>query len=96
MPAEVVLRVDPATAKAYEEASPEEKERARSAFERSLAEQREKARAAAAAELIRVMNDMAREARARGLTPEILEEILNEAPPSDETSVGKSDEGASA
>ncbi len=74
----VVLRVDPATARAYREASEEEKERARFAFALALTQRREEARKGAAAALIRVMDEMGREAEARGLTPEILEKILSE------------------
>ena len=85
---EVVLHVDPATARAYRDASAQEKEQARAAFERALATRREATRKAAAKELIHVMNEMAREAKERGLTPEILERILREEPPSDEPASG--------
>ena len=84
----VVLRVDPATARAYREASEEEKKRARSAFESALAERREEARQTAAEELIRYMDELGREAEARGLTPEILDDILHDRPPSPEELAG--------
>lgn len=84
----VVLRVDPATAKAYREASEEEKERARSAFESALAERREEARQEAANALIRVMDQLGREAEARGLTEEILADILHDRLPSPEELAG--------
>jgi hypothetical protein len=80
--------VDPATAKAYREASDDVKERARSAFERSLQEEQEAARKAAAEELIRYMDELGREAEARGLTPEILDDILHDRPPSPEELAG--------
>lgn len=76
--AEVVLSVDPLTARAYRDASDEEKAQARSAFERSLAERREQAHREAGQELLDVMDEMAREAEAHGLTPEILAQILDE------------------
>ena len=76
----VVLRVDPATATAYRKASKEERERARLAFERALDEQRERDRKEAAGNVLQIMDEMAREAKERGLTPELLEQILNEDP----------------
>ena len=85
---EVVLRVDPATARAYREAPTDVKERARSAFERSLQEEREAVRRAAGEELIRYMDELGREAEARGLTPEILDDILHDRPPSPEELAG--------
>jgi hypothetical protein len=75
----VVLRVPAATAKAYEEASPEQKERALSAFARSLRTREEVAR-----EFMAVMDETAREAEARGLTPDILDDILHDRPASPE------------
>ena len=72
----VVLSVDSATARAYRDASEEEKAQARAAFEQSLAERREQARTEAAQELIEVMDEAATEAEARGLTPEILARFL--------------------
>lgn len=76
--AKVVLRVDSATARAYREASDDVKERARSAFELALSEKLEEAREEAATELISVMDEIGREAKARGLTEEKLEALLQE------------------
>ena len=73
--AEIVFHVDPATAKAYEEASPQEKERLRSLFALALLDRQE-----AADEALRFFDEVARNAQARGLTPEILDEILREDP----------------
>lgn len=75
-PAKIVLRVDSDTARAYRDASAEDKECARSVFALSL-RAREAARREAAQDLKRIMDEMSREAEARGLTPEILEAILN-------------------
>ena len=79
---EVILRVDPATAKAYREAPADVKARARAAFERSLHEEREATRRAAGEELLRYMDELGREAEARGLTEDVLDDILHDRPPS--------------
>lgn len=75
----LVLRVDPATARAYRDASDEDKERARSAFALTL-----RARAESVEETLAFFDEVAREAQARGLTPEVLDDILNDRPPSPE------------
>ena len=72
-PSTVVLRVDPVTVRAYADASPAERERAESAFALALRGRRD-----AAEDLIRTMDEIGREAQARGLTPEILDDILND------------------
>ena len=80
----IVLRVDPATARAYRDAPAKYKARARAlareAFASALADEREAARKEAAREFMAFMDETAREAEARGLTPEILAEILSEDP----------------
>ena len=73
--AEIVLHVDPATAEAYEAASSQQKERLRSLFALALLDRQE-----AADEALRFFDEVARNAQARGLTPEILDEILREDP----------------
>ena len=75
----LVLRVDPATARAYRDASDEDKERARSVFALTL-----RAREESVEETMAFFDEVARNARARGLTPEILDDILNDRPPSPE------------
>jgi hypothetical protein len=75
----IVLRVDPATARAYREAPAEAKERARSVFALTL-----RAREESLEETIAFFDEVARRAQARGLTPEILDDILNDRPPSSE------------
>ena len=86
--ANVVLRVDPATARAYRDASDEGKARARSAFESALAEEREGARRQAAEEMIRYTDEVGRRAEARGLTPAILDDILHDRAPRKREIVG--------
>ncbi len=78
-PSQVVLRVDSTTARAYNDASQADRDRAESAFALSLRGKRE-----AAEELIRYMDEVGRAAQSRGLTPEILDEMLSKDPPSDE------------
>lgn len=81
--AKVVLRVDAATARAYNNASPDDRDRAESAFALSLVGRRK-----TADELIQYMDEMAHEAKKRGLTPEILDDILNDRPASPEERAG--------
>ncbi|MEP0547939.1 MAG: hypothetical protein ABJF88_13475 [Rhodothermales bacterium] len=78
-PSRVTLCVDPTTARAYHDASQADRERAESAFALSLRGKRE-----AAEELSRYMDEVGRAAQERGLTPELLDEMLSEDPPSDE------------
>lgn len=93
----IVLRVDPVTARAYRNASDEAKararERARSAFESALTDEREATRRQDAREFMAFMDETAREAEARGLTPEILQEILSEDPPGDLPPSSKAPQG---
>ena len=85
MPATSIrIRVDPETARAYRAATDETKAQARLAFEAALADERERTHREAAGELIRHMDEVGRNVRARGLTPEILDDILNDRPPSPE------------
>ncbi len=84
MPAESIrIRVDPETARAYREASAEQKERARSVFALTL-----RAREETTEETLQFFDEVARNARARGLTPEILDDILHDRPPSPEELAG--------
>jgi len=70
---EITIRVDPAVAKAYNSALDEDKLKmewlANFQFEEFLRRDRS---------LIEVMDEIGRKAKARGLTPEILESFLNE------------------
>ncbi len=69
----ITLDVSPKAALAFRRASPEEQKRIRNLIEVSLMSQED-----AAQELGRSMDDMSRTARERGLTDDILQEILNE------------------
>ena len=73
----LVLRVDPATARAYRDASDEDRERARSVFALAL-----RVREESVDETLAFFDGVARDARARGLTPEVLDDILHDRPPS--------------
>ncbi|MEM1043745.1 MAG: hypothetical protein AAGI91_14100 [Bacteroidota bacterium] len=77
MPATSIrIRVDAETARAYEQASDAQKERARSVFAWALHYRNESTE-----ETLRFFDEVARNARARGLTPEILDDILHDRPP---------------
>ncbi|CAN5534789.1 hypothetical protein BH23BAC4_BH23BAC4_15510 [soil metagenome] len=77
------IRVDPETARAYREASAEQKEQARSLFSVML-----RAREETTEETLQFFDEVARNARARGLTTEILDDILHDRPPSPEEFAG--------
>lgn len=66
------IRVSDEAARTYESASEEERRKLDALITIQLARARQPGRA-----LEEVMNDMSRKARERGLTPEILDEILN-------------------
>jgi hypothetical protein len=72
----IELEVDPETARRYREAGPEERARAESLLYAWLA--RPADRAAAGAALRAAMRKTSQEAKANGMTPEILEELLRE------------------
>ncbi len=69
----ITIRVSPEAARAYEEASAEEQRKLDVLLSLRLTETTRSKRS-----LEEVMDDISREAQARGLTPEILEAILNE------------------
>ena len=69
----ITLDVSPKAAQAFRSASPEEQKRIRNLIEVSLMSREE-----AAQELGRIMDDMSRTARKRGLTDDLLDEILND------------------
>ncbi len=71
----VVLHVDPRTARAYRDAPPDIRTRAESAFALAL-----QARQETADEALRFFDAVAQSAQDRGLTPQILDDILDDRP----------------
>ncbi len=69
----ISFEVSRKTAQAFRSASPEERQRIQAMIEISLMSREE-----AAEQLERIMDDMSRTARERGLTDDLLEEILND------------------
>ena len=69
----ISFEVSRKTAQAFWSASPEERQRIQAMIEMSLMSREE-----AADQLERIMDDMSRTARERGLTDDLLEEILND------------------
>ena len=67
------IAVSPRAADIYRKASPKEQRRAEIALMMSLMSREE-----AVEELKRIMDEMGRQAQENGLTPEILEELLND------------------
>jgi len=70
----ITIQVDPETAEAYRSASPDEREKIDTLLALKL---REAVRSQVS--LQHLMDEIGREAQARGLTPAILNSILNEA-----------------
>jgi hypothetical protein len=70
---EITIRVDPEAAQAYRETSDEERRKLDLLLSLRIHEATE-----APGSLKNLMRDIGREARERGLTPEILDAILNE------------------
>ena len=69
----ISFEVSRKTAQVFRSASPEERQRIQAMIEMSLMSREE-----AADQLERIMDDMSRTARERGLTDDLLEEILND------------------
>lgn len=70
----ITIQVDPETAEAYRSASPDERDKIDTLLALKL---REAVRSQVS--LQHLMDEIGREAQARGLTPTILDSILNEA-----------------
>ena len=70
---EITIRVDPEAARVYKTASEEERQRLD-----ALLSQRLREAIRGGDDLEQYMRDVSRRAQARGLTPEILRELLNE------------------
>jgi hypothetical protein len=70
----ISIQVSDTAARAYEAASPEERRKLDALLTLRLTEASRESRA-----LEQVMDELGRKARERGLTPEILDEILNAA-----------------
>lgn len=71
--ANITIEVDEAAAKAFAAASPEEQRKLQLLLSLSLQEL-----TASPSRTLQVMDDISREAEAKGLTPEILETLLSE------------------
>lgn len=68
------ISVSTRTATVYRNATPAQQRRAEAALLMALISREE-----AVGELVRLMNDVGHQAQEEGLTPELLEEILNES-----------------
>ena len=71
---EITIQIDSEAAKAYKSASPDEKKKIQFLISAWLKEVTSKDKSS----LKQLMNEISENARARGLTPEILETILSE------------------
>lgn len=71
----ITIPLDPQTARAYESAAPEEKRKMQALLSLWLRE----LAASEGASLQQVLDDVGREAQARGLTPEMLDSLLKGA-----------------
>ncbi|HIK09169.1 MAG TPA: hypothetical protein IGS52_02685 [Oscillatoriaceae cyanobacterium M33_DOE_052] len=75
---EITIKVPPQIAAAYSQANAEEKQQLQIKLADMLQEQLSIMRRDSIIELRKTMNAMSQEAQERGLTPEILDEILND------------------
>ena len=71
----ITIRVDPEAARAYQDAPPSDQKKMRALLSLWLRD----VATAGPATLKEVMSDLSKKARARGHTPEILEDLLKEA-----------------
>ena len=71
----ITIHIDPEAARAYEDAPPADRKKMRALLSLWLRD----VATAGPATLKEIMSDVSKKARARGLTPEILEDLLKDA-----------------